>query len=230
MPDNIHDIAGILGASLYLGSYGALQTGLLTNRGYLYPALNLVAASLMLVSLMGSFNMWSATIETSWVFFSIVGLLRYYFLTSGLTLSPEERQLLDTKFPGLEPYLARRLFSAGTWTISGPGTVLTREGEGVEALVYLSSGHASVTLGGREVGECRDGALIGELGATSNLPAIATVTVTVSSRIFSVPAPELRQLMAKTPEVRIALDAWIGAEARSKLIASNARLAAAMTV
>jgi hypothetical protein len=225
---SIHDIAGIIGASLYLGSYGALQTGLLTNRGYLYPALNLVAASLMLVSLMGSFNLWSATIETSWVIFSIVGLLRYYFLTSGLTLAPEERQLLETKFPGLEPYLARRLFAAGRWEVVAPGTVLTREGEAVEALVYVSSGHASVTVGGREVGECRDGSLIGELGTTSQLPAIATVTVTVSSRLFLLPAPALRQLMTKTPEVRIALDAWIGSEARSKLIASNARLAKAM--
>lgn len=228
MPYDIHDIAGIFGAGLYLGSYGALQTGLLTNRGYLYPALNLGAASLMLVSLMGSFNPWSATIETCWVLFSIIGLMRYYFLTSGLTLAPEERQLLDAKFPGLEPYLARRLFAAGRWEIVGPGTTLAREGEDVEALVYLSGGHASVTLGGREVGECRDGSLIGELGATSKLPAIATVTVTVSSRVFVIPAPVLRELMTKTPEIRIALDAWIGSEARAKLIASNARLSAAM--
>jgi hypothetical protein len=224
MPEIVHDVAGVLGAATYLGSYGALQLGFLTNRGYLYPALNLCAASFMLVSLMGSFNPWSATIETCWIILSVIGLLRYYFLTSGLTLSSEERHLLDTKFPGLEPYLARRIFEAGTWSEAPAGTVLTREGEAVEALVCLVSGHASVTVAGREVAECRDGAMVGELGAVSGRPAIATVTVTAPTRLFTVPVEILRRMMAKSPDIRIALDAGIGAEARAKLMASNIRL------
>ncbi|MGI1662479.1 cyclic nucleotide-binding domain-containing protein [Palleronia sp. KMU-117] len=222
----IHDIAGVLGASLYLGSYGALQLGLLNNRGYAYPALNLLASSLMLTSLMGSFNLWSATIETSWIALSIVGLARYYFLTSGLRFSTDERQFLDAKLPGLEPYLARRVFAAGDWREAEAGTVFTEEGAPVPALVYLAEGRASVVVGGREVADCKAGALVGELGVASGSPAIATVTLTEPGRIFAVPAEALRKLMAQAPEIRIALDAGIGAEARTKLIAANVRAAA----
>jgi hypothetical protein len=222
----IHDIAGILGAAFYLGSYGALQLGFLSNRGYAYPALNLVASSMMLTSLMGSFNPWSATIETSWIILSIIGLLRYYFLTSGLRFTADERQLLTAKLPGLEPYLARRVFAAGDWHEAEAGTVFTQEGAPVPALVYLASGRASVAVGGREVADCSSGAMVGELGVTSGNPAIATVTLVEPGRVFTVPAEALRDLMTKAPDIRIALDAGIGAEARTKLIAANARAAA----
>jgi hypothetical protein len=222
----VHDAAGVLGAAVYLGSYGALQLGFLTNRGCAYPALNLVAASLMLTSLMGSFNPWSATIEACWILFSIIGLARWYFLTSGLRLSDEERMLVDTAFPGLEPYLARRVLAAGHWGDAAEGTVLTQEDMAVEALVYLASGEATVRVGGREVGLCGPGTLVGELGVSSGKPAIATVVVSRPAQIFSVSAESLRRLMSRSPDIRIALDAGIGAGVRSKFISSNSRAAA----
>jgi len=221
----VHDTAGVLGATVYLGSYGALQLGLLTNRGYAYPALNLVAASLMLTSLMGNFNIWSATIESCWILFSIVGLARWYFLTSGLRLSPDERLLVDTAFPGLEPYLARRMLAAGHWGEAAEGEVLTQEDTAVDALVYLASGEASVRVGGRDVGLCGPGTLVGELGVSSGKPAIATVVVSQPAQIFTVSAVALRRLMSGSPDIRIALDAGIGAGVRSKLISSNSRAA-----
>jgi hypothetical protein len=224
---HVHDAAGVLGAAVYLGSYGALQLGFLTNRGYAYPALNLVAASLMLTSLMGAFNPWSATIETCWILFSIVGLARWYFLTSGLRLSAEERLFVDTAFPGLEPYLARRVLAAGDWGDAVDGMVLTQEDRAVDALVYILSGAATVRVGGREVGLCGPGTLVGELGVSGGKPAIATVVVSEPARIFTVPAGELRQLMTGSPDIRIALDAGIGAGVRSKFISSNTRAATA---
>lgn len=223
----IHDAAGILGATVYLGSYAALQLGILTNRGYAYPALNLVAASLMLTSLVGNFNPWSALIEICWILFSIIGLARWYFLTSGLRLSPAERLFVETAFPGLEPYLARRVLAAGNWRQAPPGEILTREGAAVDALVYFTLGEATVSVGGREVGLCGPGTLVGELGAASGKPAIATVVTSGPAEIFTVPTPALRQLMARDPEIRIALDAGIGAGVRSKFIAANSRAVAA---
>ena len=223
----MHDAAGVLGASVYLGSYGALQLGLLTNRGYAYPALNLVAASLMLTSLMGNFNPWSATIETCWILFSIIGLLRWYFLTSGLRLSAGERLFIDTALPGLEPYLARRVLHAGHWREAAEGEVLTHEGKAVDALVHFVSGEGTVSVGGREVGVCGPGTLVGELGASSGKPAIATVAVSQPAQIFSVSTEALRRLMATNPDIRIALDAGIGAGVRSKFISANSRAAAA---
>ena len=43
----IPQAAGLLGVVLYVGSYAALQTGLLRSNGYAYAAANLVAASLV---------------------------------------------------------------------------------------------------------------------------------------------------------------------------------------
>jgi CRP-like cAMP-binding protein len=180
----------------------------------------------MLVSLAGAFNPWSVVIECAWILFSVVGLVRWYFLTSGLRLTAGERALVDTAFPGLEPYLARRVLAAGVWRDLPVDEVLTREDEVVDALVYLASGQGSVRVGGREVGRCGPGTLVGELGVASGKPAIATVTISEPAQVFTVPSGSLRQLMTRNRDIRIALEAGIGASVRSKFIAANTRAAA----
>jgi CRP-like cAMP-binding protein len=226
IPDAAFDISGFLGVALYLGAYGALQVGLLRGSGYAYTLLNLAAACFILVSLSHDFNIWSAAIQISWIALSIVGLTRLAILTSRLRFTAEERAFLDTKFPDLEPILARRLVSAGTWSDAPAGTVLAREGEPVPALVFLHSGRAAITVAGRAVATCEAGALVGEFGAASGQPAIATATLAERSRILSIPAAALVALMARHPGIRTALDAGIGAEARAKMMAANSRAAA----
>jgi CRP-like cAMP-binding protein len=226
IPDAAFDVAGFLGVALYLGAYAALQLGLIRGSGYAYTLLNLAAASAILLSLSHDFNIWSAAIQISWIVLSIVGLTRLFILTSRLRFTAEERAFLDAKFPDLDPILARRLLAAGTWSEAPAGTPLTREGEAVPALVFIASGRAAITVAGREVGACGAGALVGEFGAAGGGPAIATAILAEPSRILSIPATALAALMARHPGIRTALDAGIGAEARAKLMAANARAAA----
>ena len=226
IPEAIFDVAGFLGVALYLGAYAALQFGVLRGSGYAYTLLNLAAAIAILVSLSHDFNIWSAAIQISWIILSILGLTRLFILTSRLQFSIEERALLDTKFPDLEPILARKLLAEGTWRNAPAGTLLTREGEPVPALVFIHSGRAAITVAGREVATCEAGTLVGEFGAASGCSAIATATLSEPSRILSIPTPALAALMARHVGIRTGLDASIGAEARAKLIASNSRAAA----
>ena len=199
---------------------------MLRGNGYAYTLINMLAAVLILVSLTRDFNMWAAVGQISWIVLSIIGLTRLFILTNRLRFTAEERAFLDTKFPDLEPILARKLLSAGTWSEAMPGTVLVREGEAVPALVFIVSGRADVAVAGRTVATCEAGSFVGEFGAAVGCPAIATVTLSEPSRILSIPTPALAALMARHAGIRTALDASIGAEARAKMIASNTRAAA----
>ncbi|NKX43462.1 cyclic nucleotide-binding domain-containing protein [Roseicyclus persicicus] len=226
MPPVLFEIAGILGVILYLSAYGSLQLGFLRGHGYPYAFLNLGASSMMLVSLTQSFNPFAAVIESCWIAFSLIGIARLFILNRGLRLTPEEREFVAAKLRGIEPILARALVAAGRWEDAAPGTVLMAEGQAVPALVWLRDGQARVTVGGREVATLGPGNLVGEFGAPGGHPAIATVTLTAPARLFAVDSAALQALMRRKPGIRVALDAAIGAEARAKFIASNARAAA----
>ena len=224
MPDAFFNVAGIVGAIFYLGAYGALNFGLIRGEGYLYPALNLVASGCVLISLAAYFNPFSAVIETAWVILSLFGIARLWFLTRGLTFTEEERTFLEAALPGLSRLTARRFLSRGRWEDLAPGAVLTEEGEPVDRLTYIASGAASVAHGGVEVASIPEGLFVGELGVLSRAPATATVTVTAPTRAFTIEAGPLAALVARYPDLKLSLDAGIGADARRKILGANRRL------
>ena len=224
MPDALSTFAGIVGASLYLGAYAGLNLGLIKGEGYLYPSLNLAASLAMLVSLAAWFNPFTAFIEIAWALISLFGIARLWFLTRGLTFTEEERTFLDAALPGLSRLSSRRLLSRGRWEDLAPGTVLTREGEPVAQLTYIATGAASVSHGGVEVATVPEGLFVGELGILSRAPATATVTVTAPTRAFTIDAAPLAALVAKHPDLKLSLDAGIGADARRKILGANRRL------
>jgi hypothetical protein len=59
---DFYNAIGIAGVALYLGSYAALQVGLLRGQSYAYASINLAAASCVLISLTQNFNLSSALI------------------------------------------------------------------------------------------------------------------------------------------------------------------------
>jgi CRP-like cAMP-binding protein len=226
MPDAFFTAAGTLGAVLYLGAYAALQLGVIRGDGYAFPAINLAASLCVLASLAAWFNPFSAFIEISWLLLSLFGIARLWLLTRGLTFTDEERTFLDAALPGLSRLTARRFLAAGQWQDLAPGTVLTREGEPVGQLTYIASGAASVSHAGAEVATIPEGLFVGELGVLTRAPATATVTVTAPTRAFTIAAAPLAALVAKHPDLRLSLDAGIGADARRKILGANRRLRA----
>ena len=224
LPDAFFHIAGITGAALYLGAYAALQMGFIRGDGYAFPGINLAASACVLTSLSAWFNPFSVFIEISWLLLSLFGITRLWLLTRGLSFNDEERAFLDAALPGISRLTARRFLSKGRWEDLAPGTLLTREDTPVDRLTYLASGAASVTHGGTEVATIPEGLFVGELGVLSRAPATATVTVTAPTRAFTIAAAPLAALVARHPDLKLSLDAGIGADARRKILGANRRL------
>lgn len=65
---------GVVGFILYIGGFAALQLEILDGYGPAYSIVNILAATLVLVSLIGEFNLASAMIQVSWIIIGVTGL------------------------------------------------------------------------------------------------------------------------------------------------------------
>jgi hypothetical protein len=221
----LQDVSGIIGLVFYLGSYGALQAGLLNGQGYGYAALNGTAAAFVLFSMTTAFNLAAAATQVFYLVVSVAGIVRHYVLTHRTRFSPEEQAFLDAALPTLPRLKARRLLDLGLWIDGDPGTVLAKEEEPVPHLIWLDSGAAEVTSDGRVIARCEAGSLIGEATAPSGEKATATVRLTEPSRYLAIDARLLRNLLARDGETRTHLEACFAGHLLYKLRASNAALA-----
>jgi CRP-like cAMP-binding protein len=222
--DTIFATGGWIGAVLYLVTYALLQLGLLRGNGYLYPALNMLAAGLVLLGLSVAMNWSAAAIQITWILVSIMGIVRIFLLRNGARLTEEEQTLVTTALPSLERLQARRLLARGMWIDGPPGMNLTIEGEPVTDLYYIAEGRAGVWTGERNLAEVRQG-LIGEMNAISGGPASATVRLEEPSRLFVITGETLRQLLRNDTDLRESLERDFNESVRKKLIEANARLA-----
>jgi len=220
----IFDLAGVSGTIVFVLAYAALQTGLIRGSGYFYALLNIIAASLVLVSLYKAFNLSVALLQTSWILISVVGILRVFFLTRAIRFNEEEKALLSEKFPMLSRIAARKLFNAGRWLDAPTGTCLMQEGQTHGVLVYLASGKADIHVQGAHVGTVMPGSFLGEMTVLDGTPATADVTLLESSRIFIVEAAKLHRLGRRDADFRLQLENALGREMRQKLVAANKRL------
>ena len=78
----MYDAIGLLGFGLYVLSYFLLTTHRLDSRTSAYFVINLIAASLVLVSLIGAFNLASLLIQVFWIVVSILAIARRYRLST----------------------------------------------------------------------------------------------------------------------------------------------------
>lgn len=69
-------LVGVVGFVVYIFAFGRVQFGLLDGNSATYSALNVIAASLVSISLFVEFNLSSALIQGSWVFIGLVGIIR----------------------------------------------------------------------------------------------------------------------------------------------------------
>lgn len=221
----MYEIAGYLGVGFYLGSYAALQMGFLSGRGYLYAFLNMIAAALVLTSLMQDFNLFSVIIQVAWITISIIGMSRVYVLNKMTRFSPEEQSIIDAMLSGLSKLEARQVLRKGMWADAKPGQGITAEGEPVENLTWVHTGEIAVSVGGREVAQMGPGSVIGEATCLTEDVATATTTVSQPATLFFIPAAELRALAARNPGIANVLQDSFAAHLRQKLVRSNQAMA-----
>lgn len=120
---------------------------------------------------------------------------------------------------------ARHLLDQGFWLSGREGDTLTRQGEPVSHLYYISAGEARVISNGKAVGMCREGDLIGEVTLMSGDNASATVMLAGPARFWCSPANVLRPYVQTHDDVRRALEQGFSKALRAKLKASNDRIA-----
>lgn len=70
-----YQVAGVFGFCCYIAAFGSVQLGTLDGNGAVYSAMNILAASLVAVSLLAEFNLASALIQSSWIAIGVVGLV-----------------------------------------------------------------------------------------------------------------------------------------------------------
>ena len=75
VPPLFFDCAGVVGFGLYVLNYTLLSLNRLTSNSQIYFALNLIAASLVLLGLTHSFNLASALIQGFWIVLSLTALV-----------------------------------------------------------------------------------------------------------------------------------------------------------
>lgn len=212
---------GIVGVSLYIANYTALQTGFVRGQGYVYPTVCLIAASCVLASLMQDFNLSSAVIQITWIAISIVGIARMYVLGITARFSEEERLFINHMTSGLPEHRVRALLDTGMWLNADPATVLTREGRPVDHLSFVASGKANVIVGDKTIAVSGAGMAIGEITYLSGEPATATVEVAEQMRLIRFEADKLRAYLQKNQDIGAVLEQNMANHLRSKLVSMS---------
>lgn len=129
MTFTLYSTLGLIGAGIYLFTYGALQLGFLRGSSITYPVLNMCAAMLVLIGLTEAFNLSSAIVQVSWVVLSLVGLSRHALLYLRSRFNEEETALLAAHFPSLPPVAARQFLRLGKWLDVETDHELTKQGK-----------------------------------------------------------------------------------------------------
>ncbi|MEM1363241.1 MAG: cyclic nucleotide-binding domain-containing protein [Pseudomonadota bacterium] len=213
-------IIGYLGLLSFVVGYALLQFSIITGSGAAYVLLNLLAALLLMLSHVHSFNATALITQSIWGVLSLVGLGRILIQHRGLHFSPEETALREAYFSTLSLPAVRRVFDAGVWNDFAADAVLLQEGAPVDQLFALVKGGAEARVGGVRVGDIDHG-LIGEINVLSGQDASATVQVSEPSRAFVISGPVLRNLVQNDSDLELALQKELHRETGRKLVALN---------
>jgi CRP-like cAMP-binding protein len=216
---------GVIGLLLYVGSYFALQLGLIRGDGWLFPALNLAAALSLILSLIEAFNPFAMAVQVAWTVISIIGLVRLYLVYRYLRFTDEERGAVARLVPGLSKDRARRLLAQGVWTDAAPGRVLAREGEPVGYLYYQAEGVCRIEIDGTAVASIGAGGLVGEMTFHTGAPATATVTVAAPARLLVFERRAFQSFLGRNEDIRAAIEQSVAGDLRRKLAATSRTLA-----
>lgn len=218
---SLPDLAGTIGVALYLGSYAALQLGLIRGQGYLYPCLNMGAAAFVIVSLVDSFNLPSLAIQVSWIAISGFGIVRFFVRSRANIYSAEQRRLVDSKLSALQPHQVRRFLAAGTWANFPEGLRVTEQGFPVERLVYILTGGAELHHGAARLPDLGADAFVGEFTILTGGPATASVRLNQPSRCFCIDALQVRTLARSDAAFERMLEGIFSSEINAKIVAMN---------
>jgi hypothetical protein len=139
----------------------------------------------------------------------------------GVALSPEERLFHDQAVPSLSSGQVRKLLGIGQLREVVPGTMLTRAGEAVGELCFITRGQVDIIVDGAKVADCGPGTLIGELGMSTGEPATATAVCATPVRYLAFESARLYRLLDSHVDLQDAVELAIERSLRDKLNRAN---------
>ena len=192
------------------------------------PTLSLVRVMALVAGLVGVFLSVLVAHDPIGVFWwgllFVVALVRVVAASShrfGSPLTGDERLFHETVVPTLAPSQVRRLLDVGRWREVIAGTALTRIGEPVTELGFITRGQVDIVVDGRKVAECGAGTLIGEIGMSTGEPATATAMCATPVRYLSFEAKRLYRLLDSHVDLQDAVELAIERSLSDKLRQSN---------
>ncbi len=80
--------SGVVGSIIYISGFALVQFGQTWGNGPLYSASKMLAAILVLISLVGAFNLGAFIIQVGFIIFGLVGLGRQFWKKRDGSFSP----------------------------------------------------------------------------------------------------------------------------------------------
>jgi len=163
-----------------------------------------------------------------WALLVVVAIVRLLLASNwrfGGRLTAEQQLFHERAVPGLNPGQVRKLLSVGRWREVVPGTVLTKSGERIAELCFVTRGQVDIVVEGKKVGEVTAGNLVGETGISTGEPAMATAVCATPVRYLGFDASRLYRLLDSHAELQDAVELAVERSLRDKL--NRANLAAA---
>jgi hypothetical protein len=163
-----------------------------------------------------------------WLLIGLVAIIRLIAGRSwrfGHALTRDEELFHQRVVPDLSVGRVRRLLAAGRWREVVPGTALSRSGERVAELCFVTRGTVDIVVEGKRVGACGPGTLVGEAGLSTGDPATADAICATPVRYLGFEATRLYRLLDDHSDLQDAMELAIERSLRDKLVQSNAAVA-----
>jgi hypothetical protein len=138
-----------------------------------------------------------------------------------IRLAPDEQRLYELVLGNLSPRQFARLLRLGHWEDVGAGQRVIEHGRPLERLFIVFAGRLAVEADGRQRAALRAGHFAGEMSFVTGEVPSADVIATEAARLFVWKSAELAQFLGAQNELRLALQASIGADLVGKLRATG---------
>ena len=148
-----------------------------------------------------------------------LGIIWYY--EKHHRFAEDERHFISSMPPGVERRAIKRLLEFSAIKHVDQGASLTVEGEGVNELMYIANGVATIERDGRVIAACGPGDYIGEMSFLTGDPAGATARAVKPMRVLAFDQVKLRAAIQTDGAIRRAMESSLNRNLVGKLVRAN---------
>jgi hypothetical protein len=135
----------------------------------------------------------------------------------GVSFTPEERELHETRFQAFSPVEFMKLMRVAQWSRADSGDALANAGEPLEHLLLIYNGRVEVVRPGAAMRELRDGDFVGEMSFIRGGSASADVRCVSETRYIAWPKQVLKDLLSRNPAMDATLQTVFSEDLTRKL-------------